>query len=76
MPVQGKVIRYFNEADAAGIKRPGIVVATSDNACPYPNRATIRYRGPLGLRFGLNFRTSTRHPLHFGRAEYRLRRYW
>ena len=53
MPVQGKVIRYFNEADAAGIKRPGIVVATFDNALVRtPTAATIRYRGPL-LDYGL-----------------------
>jgi len=53
MPVKGKVIRYFNEADAAGIKRPGIVVATSDNALVRtPTAATIRYRGPL-LDYGL-----------------------
>ena len=53
MPVQGKVIRHFNEADAAGIKRPGIVVATSDNALVRtPTAATIRYRGPL-LDYGL-----------------------
>ena len=53
MPVQGKVIRYFNEEDAAGIKRPGIVVATSDNALVRtPTAATIRYRGPL-LDYGL-----------------------
>ena len=53
MPVRGKVIRYFNEADAAGIKRPGIVVATSDNALVRtPTAATIRYRGPL-LDYGL-----------------------
>ena len=53
MPVQGKVIRYFNEADAAGIKRPGVVVATSDNALVRtPTAATIRYRGPL-LDYGL-----------------------
>ncbi len=53
MPVRGKVIRYFNEADAAGIKRPGIVVAASDNALVRtPTAATIRYRGPL-LDYGL-----------------------
>jgi septal ring factor EnvC (AmiA/AmiB activator) len=53
MPVRGKVIRYFNEADAAGIKRPGIVVGTSDNALVRtPTAATIRYRGPL-LDYGL-----------------------
>ena len=53
MPVRGKVIRYFNEADAAGIKRPGIVVAASDNTLVRtPTAATIRYRGPL-LDYGL-----------------------
>ena len=53
MPVPGKVIRYFNEADAAGIKRPGIVVATSDNALVRtPTAATIRHRGPP-LVYGL-----------------------
>ena len=53
LPVQGKVIRYFNEADAAGIKRPGIVIATTNNALVRtPTAATIRYRGPL-LDYGL-----------------------
>ena len=52
MPVQGKVIRYFNEADAAGIKRPGIVVATRQRVGRTPTAATIRYRGPL-LDYGL-----------------------
>ncbi|RWR07017.1 murein hydrolase activator EnvC family protein [Paenirhodobacter populi] len=48
MPVLGKVLRKFNEADAAGIRRPGLVVATAPSAlvtAPWP--ATIRYRGPL-----------------------------
>ena len=53
LPVQGKVIRYFNEADAAGIKRPGIVIATTNNALVRtPTAAIIRYRGPL-LDYGL-----------------------
>ena len=53
LPVQGKVIRYFNEADAAGIKRPGIVIATTNNALVRtPTAATIRYSGPL-LDYGL-----------------------
>lgn len=53
LPVQGKVIRYFNEADAAGIKRPGIVIATTNNALVRtPTAATIRYRGSL-LDYGL-----------------------
>jgi septal ring factor EnvC (AmiA/AmiB activator) len=48
MPVLGTVLRRFNEADAAGIRRPGLVVATAPAALvttPWP--ATIRYRGPL-----------------------------
>ncbi|PTV95294.1 septal ring factor EnvC (AmiA/AmiB activator) [Rhodobacter aestuarii] len=48
MPVLGRVLRAFNEADAAGIRRPGLVVATAPAALvttPWP--ATIRYRGPL-----------------------------
>ena len=48
LPVTGEVVRYYNEADAAGVKRPGIVVATAPAAlvsAPWP--ATIRYRGPL-----------------------------
>jgi len=48
MPVLGTVLRKFNEADAAGIRRPGLVIATAPAAlvtAPWP--ATIRYRGPL-----------------------------
>ena len=48
LPVIGSLLRHFNEADAAGIKRPGLVIATAPAALvttPWP--ATIRYRGPL-----------------------------
>lgn len=48
MPVMGSVLRRFNEADAAGIRRPGLVIATAPATLvttPWP--ATIRYRGPL-----------------------------
>lgn len=48
MPVQGTVLRRAGEPDAAGIKRPGLVIATRPAAlvtAPWP--ATIRYRGPL-----------------------------
>lgn len=48
LPVSGTVLRKFNEVDSAGVKRPGIVVATRPLAIvtnPWP--ATIRYRGPL-----------------------------
>ncbi len=48
MPVLGRILRGFNDADAAGIKRPGWVVAGRPLALvstPWP--ATIRYLGPL-----------------------------
>jgi len=48
LPVLGRVIRRFDEADAAGVRRPGWVVATRPLTLvttPWP--ATIRYLGPL-----------------------------
>ncbi|MGJ8544046.1 MAG: murein hydrolase activator EnvC family protein [Sulfitobacter sp.] len=52
MPVQGLVLRKAGEADAAGVARPGIVVATRPRAIvTSPTAATIRYLGPL-LDFG------------------------
>jgi septal ring factor EnvC (AmiA/AmiB activator) len=48
LPVAGVLIRGFDEADAAGIRRPGILVATRPRALvtsPWPS--TIRYAGPL-----------------------------
>lgn len=48
LPVTGRVLRGFEEPDAAGILRPGLVVATPPRALvttPWP--ATVRYRGPL-----------------------------
>lgn len=48
LPVTGTVLRRFDEQDAAGIRRPGWVIATEPRALvttPWP--ATIRYRGPL-----------------------------
>ena len=48
MPALGTVLRKFDEADAAGIRRQGLVVATAPAALvttPWP--ATVRYRGPL-----------------------------
>jgi len=48
LPVLGAVLRGFNEADAAGIERPGIILATRGGAIvSTPVAATIRYRGPL-----------------------------
>jgi murein hydrolase activator len=48
MPVLGRVLRGYGERDAAGIQRPGLIVATrplSIVTTPWP--ATIRYLGPL-----------------------------
>ena len=48
LPVKGQVIRGFGEKDAAGIARPGLVIATEPRALvTAPVAATIRYRGPL-----------------------------
>ena len=48
LPVAGQVIRQFNEADAAGIRRPGVLIATRPRALvTTPVSATIRYAGPL-----------------------------
>ncbi|ATG48518.1 peptidase M23 [Celeribacter ethanolicus] len=48
MPVPGKMLRGYNEADAAGVKRPGWLWATrplSLVTTPWP--ATVRYKGPF-----------------------------
>ena len=48
LPVQGTVIRRAGEADAAGIVRPGLVIATRPRALvATPAAATVRFRGPL-----------------------------
>lgn len=48
MPVQGRILRRAGESDAAGITRPGIVLATRPRALvTTPAAATVRYRGPL-----------------------------
>ena len=52
LPVMGRVLRRAGEADAAGVKRPGVVLATRPRALvTSPTAATIRYRGPL-LNYG------------------------
>ena len=52
LPVRGKLLRKFNEADASGLKRSGIILATDPRAIVIsPTAATIRYLGPL-LDFG------------------------
>ena len=48
LPVDGRILRRAGEADAAGIARPGIVMATRPRALvTTPAPATVRYRGPL-----------------------------
>jgi len=48
LPVQGLVLRGFGAKDAAGISRPGLLIAARPRALvASPTAATIRYRGPL-----------------------------
>lgn len=48
MPVQGRVLLRSGETDAAGIARPGVVLATRPRALvTSPTAATVRYLGPL-----------------------------
>ncbi|MFK7875756.1 MAG: murein hydrolase activator EnvC [Paracoccaceae bacterium] len=52
LPAQGVVLRQSGEADAAGVIRPGVLLATRASALvTSPSAATIRYAGPL-LDFG------------------------
>lgn len=51
-PVAGQVLRRFNEQDAAGVARPGVVVAAAPQALvTAPAAGTVRYAGPL-LNYG------------------------
>jgi murein hydrolase activator len=53
MPAAGAVLRRAGETDAAGVARPGLLLATRPRALvTTPTAATIRYRGPL-LNYGL-----------------------
>lgn len=48
LPVQGDLLRDFGEADAAGITRPGWIIATRPRALvTTPVPATLRFRGAL-----------------------------
>ncbi len=48
LPTWGVILHRAGETDAAGVTRPGIVVATRPRAIvTSPTAATIRYRGPL-----------------------------
>ena len=53
LPVEGIIVRKFNDVDAAGILRPGIVIRTKNREIvTSPISATIRYAGPL-LDYGM-----------------------
>jgi murein hydrolase activator len=48
LPVRGTLLRRFDEPDAAGIRRPGLLIASRPRAMvtvPWP--ATLRFAGPL-----------------------------
>jgi septal ring factor EnvC (AmiA/AmiB activator) len=48
LPVLGRVLRRPGEADATGVRRPGLSLATPPAALvTAPWTATLRYRGPL-----------------------------
>ena len=51
-PVAGTVARHFDEPDAAGVRRPGLVVGTPALAIvSAPTDAVVRYAGPF-LEYG------------------------
>ncbi|WP_421905644.1 murein hydrolase activator EnvC family protein [Mameliella sp.] len=53
LPVRGVVLHGAGDRDAAGVSRPGVVIATRPGALvTTPTAATIRYAGPL-LDYGL-----------------------
>lgn len=53
LPVAGEILRRAGEIDAAGVARPGVLIATRPRALvTTPAAAIIRYRGPL-LDYGL-----------------------
>jgi septal ring factor EnvC (AmiA/AmiB activator) len=53
LPVRGTVLRAAGDPDAAGVIRPGIVLAVAPRALvTTPVAATVRYAGPL-LDYGL-----------------------
>jgi len=48
LPVQGLVLHDAGDVDAAGVQRPGIILATRPQAIvTTPTAATVRYTGPL-----------------------------
>jgi len=48
LPVPGTILHHFNEPDAAGLARPGLVLASRPLALvTAPTAATIRFSGPF-----------------------------
>lgn len=48
LPVEGALLRAFDEADAAGVKRPGLIMVSYPlSLVTTPFAATVRYAGPL-----------------------------
>ncbi|MGI9391453.1 MAG: murein hydrolase activator EnvC family protein, partial [Boseongicola sp.] len=48
MPVLGRVLRKYDEADAAGVRRPGWLIATRPGAVIVsPSDATVRFAGAM-----------------------------
>lgn len=48
LPLAGRLLRSFNEADAGGVRRPGWLLATEPlSLVTSPVAATVRYTGPL-----------------------------
>lgn len=48
LPAEGTFLRGFNEEDAAGLKRPGLVLSTRPlSLITAPWAATVRYAGPF-----------------------------
>lgn len=48
MPVRGRILRGFGQADAAGVTRPGLILITEARALvSTPWHASVRYAGPL-----------------------------
>ena len=48
LPVLGRVVRHFAQDDVAGVRRPGLLLATRPLALvTAPTAMTLRYRGPL-----------------------------
>ena len=48
LPVSGVVLRHYNEPDAAGLERPGILLASRPLALvTAPSASTVRFAGPF-----------------------------